>query len=135
VLLHECRRPAPSEEHRPWTIGWRLDVSTGRVAGSPITDEGGIAVYDQGDEAGGPGLIERSADGIENCARRHPLRASILALLSSEKKSERTVEDLSAELPDEPSRRLVDYHLKVLRTVGLVSEQRRKGAAATYRLV
>jgi hypothetical protein len=134
VLLHECRRPAPSEEHRPWTIGWRLDVSTGRVAGSPIADERGIAVYDQGDDAG-TGLIERSADDLQDYARRHPLRVAILALLSSKRKSECTLEDLSAELPDEPSRRLVDYHLKVLRTVSLVSEQRHNGAAATYSLV
>jgi DNA-binding transcriptional ArsR family regulator len=107
-----------------------LAVSTGRVAGSPIADERGVAVYDQGDDAGATGLAETE---LQDYARRHPLRVAILALLSSKRQPERTVDDLCSQLPNTPSRAVVEYHLKALRTVGLVSE-RGEGAAA-YSLV
>jgi DNA-binding transcriptional ArsR family regulator len=113
-----------------------LDVSTERVAGTPIADERGVAVYGQrGDDAEGEtGLAERSTHDLQNFARRHPLRVAILALLSSKRHPERTVDELCDSLPNKPRRAVVEYHLKALRAINLVSEEREAGAPASYSL-
>lgn len=53
-------------------------------------------------------------------ARRHPLRLHIIAL-SSRKGQSLDPEDLRRELLDHPTVAVIEYHLFVLRKVGLLS--------------
>jgi hypothetical protein len=52
-------------------------------------------------------------------ARKHPLRLKILALVVRRNQS-LDPEALRRELPDHPSVAVIDYHLLVLRQVGLL---------------
>ena len=52
-------------------------------------------------------------------ARTHPVRIAILALANQGKSSTDT-EDFRRELPERPTVALIDYHLLVLRQVGLL---------------
>jgi predicted transcriptional regulator len=61
------------------------------------------------------------------------LRLAILALLASKRHPERAADDLRVELPDFPALAVVEYHLGVLREVGLVSE-REVGSTTIYGL-
>lgn len=87
---------------------------------------------DAADAAGGSGLAEPPAD-LRDQARRHPLRLAILALLASKRNGDRSLADLRAELPNSPAEAVVNYHLGVLRSVGLI---RRDGddSSAVYSL-
>lgn len=62
------------------------------------------------------GLLEARQD----YARRHPLRLHIIAL-SVRKGQSLDPEDLRRELPDHPAVALIEYHVRVLREVGLLS--------------
>ncbi len=79
-----------------------------------------------------PGELRlRESSNPQDYARSHPLRLAILALLSSKRRPERSAEDLSTELPDFPTLAVVEYHLGVLRRVGLISEHE-ASAGAVY---
>lgn len=55
-------------------------------------------------------------------ARSHPMRIAILRALDGEHKPKLTMRELRAALPKSPSNTQVEYHLGVLRRVGLVRE-------------
>jgi hypothetical protein len=63
----------------------------------------------------GNGLLEAKQD----YARRHPLRLHLIAL-SVRRGQSLDPEDLRRELPDRPAVALIEYHLRVLRQVGLL---------------
>lgn len=92
-------------------------------------------MYDEGDHGRGePGELHRPQPANpQQYARSHPLRLAILALLASKRHPERSVGALSAELPDSPASVVVEYHLRVLRNVGLVGK-RDTGSNAIYSL-
>ncbi|HWA55227.1 MAG TPA: hypothetical protein VG816_13745 [Solirubrobacterales bacterium] len=60
-----------------------------------------------------------SLEELRDQARRHPLRLHIIAL-SVRKGQSLDPEDLRRELPDHPTVAVIEYHLFVLRKVGLV---------------
>lgn len=57
---------------------------------------------------------------LSDLARSHPTRLAILALLTSHRPGARSIANLRAELPHVPAPAIVEYHLGVLRRVGLI---------------
>jgi hypothetical protein len=57
---------------------------------------------------------------LQGDARNHSLRQSILALVAQDEGRSLDADSLRCDLPGEPSRAAVEYHLKVLRSSGLL---------------
>jgi hypothetical protein len=63
---------------------------------------------------------------LQNFARSHATRASILALFGQDKGRSLDPDDLSRDLPNEPAPAVVAYHLKTLRSASLLPPEATK---------
>jgi predicted transcriptional regulator len=66
-------------------------------------------------------MRDKGEDAREERVQSHSTRAALLTLLSGDG-SELSVEEIRAELPDEPDLRNVYYHLRVLEASDLVEK-------------
>jgi hypothetical protein len=64
-----------------------------------------------------------STTRLQDFARSHTTRASILALFAQDEERSLDPIDLGRELPNEPAPAVVDYHLRTLRTASLLPPQ------------
>lgn len=67
----------------------------------------------QGDERA---LMNR----LQDFARSHPIRLTVLALVAKDERRSLDPADLSRELPKRPDSTVVSYHVRVLRSISLL---------------